>query len=180
MNEVGLLFQTDNDGIVACQRAFDKYGKNESMQVIVDCIPFDEDDPHPQLPILHHVAKHAPQLLNDFSIRYRSAMYMRDEVGRNFNQVMLASGKTLYENNGLYFLHMLTDDHVREIDPVTDLYPFMVAASDNTSDLSAVYVLLRRNPSLVRGGNPEDRRSRRRRRSTRNRTSNSTKRSKTK
>ena len=106
---------------------------------------------------------------------------MRDEVGRNFNQVMLASGKTLYENNGLYFLHMLTDDHVREIDPVTDLYPFMVAASGNTSDLSAVYVLLRRNPSLVRGGNPENwstnssnRRRRRRRSSTRS--SNSTKR----
>ena len=181
MNEVGLLFQTDNDGIVACQRAFDKYGKNESMQVIVDCIPFDEDDPHPQLPILHHVAKHAPQLLNDFSIRYRSAMYMRDKDGRNLNQAMLASGKTFYENNGLYFLSTLTDDHVREIDPVTDLYPFMVAASGNTSDLSAVYVLLRRNPSLVRGGNPENggtnssnRRRRRRRSSTRS--SNSTKR----
>ena len=182
-NEVGLLFQTDSNGIVACQRAFDRYGKKQTMQVIVDCIPFDDDNPHPQLPILHHVAKHAPQLLNDFSIRYRSAMYMRDEVGRNLNQVMLASGKTLYENNGLYFLHMLTDDHVREIDPVTDLYPFMVAASGNTSDLSAVYVLLRRNPSLVRGGNPENwssnssnRRRRRRRRSSTRTSNNNTKR----
>ena len=146
------------------------------MQIIGECIPFDT----PQLPILHHVAKHAPHLLNDFSIRYRSVIYMRDKDGRNFNQALLASGKTLYKSNALYFLSTLTDDHIKEIDPPTDLYPFMVAASDNTSDLSAVYVLLRRNPSLVRGGNPEDRRSRRRRRLTRNRISNSTKRSKTK
>ena len=49
-----------------------------------------------------------------------------------------------------------SDDQVREIDPANDLYPFMVAASGETSDLSAVYVLLRRNPSLVRGGNLEN------------------------
>ena len=175
--ESGLLFETNDRGITACERAFQKFGKKEVMQVIGDCIPFDD----PQLPILHHVAKHAPQLLNNFSIRYTSAIYVRDEDGRNLNQAMLASGKTLFKKNGLYFLHTLTDDHVREIDPVTDLYPFMVAASGNTSDLSAVYVLLRRNPSLVRGGNPENagtnssnRRRRRRRSSTRS--SNSTKR----
>ena len=148
------------------------------MQVIGDCIPFDD----PQLPILHHVAKHAPQLLKHFSIRYTSAIYVRYEDGRNLNQAMLASGKTLFKKNGLHFLHTLTDDNVREIDPATDLYPFMVAASVNTSDLSAVYVLLRRNPSLIRGGNlnPEDGGTnscnRLRRRSTRR--SNSTKRSK--
>ena len=61
-NEDGLLFQTDTDGITACQRAFDRYGKEETMQVIGNCIPFDD----PQIPILHHVAKHAIRLLNDF------------------------------------------------------------------------------------------------------------------
>ena len=60
--EAGLLFQTDTDGITACQRAFDRYGKEETMQVIGNCIPFDD----PQIPILHHVAKHAIRLLNDF------------------------------------------------------------------------------------------------------------------
>ena len=105
---------------------------------------------------------------------------MRDKDGRNFNQALLASGKTLFKTKALYFLSTLTDDHIKEIDPPTDLYPFMVAASDNTSDLSAVYVLLRRNPSLVSGGNPEDRRSRRRRRSTRSSNNDDTKRSKAK
>ena len=148
------------------------------MQVIGDSIPFD----NPQLPILHHVAKHAPHLMNIFVIRYMSAAYLRDENGRNLDQVILASGNTTLKNNGFYFVR-LSDDQVREIDPANDLYPFMVAASGNTSDLSAVFALLRRNPSLVRGGNSDDggrvsnrRRRRRRLRSTER--TDSTKRSK--
>ena len=168
--DAALLFQTDNDGITACQRAFTKFGIDSVMQVIGDCIPFD----NPQLPILHHVAKHAPQLMNDFSVKYLFAAYLRDANGRNLEQTLLSNRKTTFKNNSLFFIRTLTDDQVREIDPVTDLYPFMVAASGDTSDLSAVYVLLRRNPSLVRGGNPEgdggtNNSNRRRRRSTRRR-----------
>ena len=145
--EVGLLFQTDSDGITACERAFDEYGKKEIMQIIGNCISFDD----PRIPILHHVVKHSPKLLNDFSIRYTSAAYLKDSDGCNLDQAMLASGNKTFENDGIYFLRALSDDQVREIDPATDLYPCMVAASGETSDLSAVYVLLRRNPSLVRG-----------------------------
>ena len=167
--EASLLFHTDNnDDITACKRAFEKLGKDSTMQLIGNCIPFD----NPQLPILHHVAKHAPQLLNDFSTRYTSAIYERDEDGRNLIQALLESGKSLFKSNDLYFLSTLADDHIKEIDPPTDLYPFMVAAWGNTSDLSAVYVLLRRNPSLVRGGNTDDSRSHRRRRTTRSSNSN--------
>ena len=163
--EASLLFQTDNDGTTACERAFKMYGKNETMQVIGNCIPFDD----PQIPILHHVAKHAPQLMNDFIIRYVSAAYLRDSDGRNLDQAMLASGKMTFQNDGSYFVR-LSDDQVREIDPATDLYPCMVAASGETSDLSAVFVLLRRNPSLVRGGNIDDANTNKRR-STRTRSS---------
>ena len=152
----------------ACERAFKKFGEDEAMQVIGDCIPFN----NPQLPILHHIAKHAPHLMNIFVTRYMSAAYLRDENGRNLDQAMLASGNTTFKNNGFYFVR-LSDDQVREIDPANDLYPFMVAASRNTSDLAAVFTLLRRNPSLVRGGNSDDggrvsnrRRRRRRLRST--------------
>ena len=180
-DEAGLLFQTDSDGMTACQRAFDKYGKKETMQVIGNCFPFD----NPQLPILHYVAKHAPKLLNYFSVRYTSASYLRDSDGRNLNQAMLASGNYTFEDNAMHFNLYLSDDQVREIDPATDLYPFMVAASSETarSDLSAVYVLLKRNPSLVRGGNldNEDRHSNsRRKRKGMRRNSNCIKRNKRK
>jgi len=141
--DLGLLFQQDNDGQTACERAFDKYGKDETRE----CIPFDD----PKLPILHHVVKDAPQFVNDFAFRYPSAAYLRDEQGRTLLQASIASGTKTYKNNAMFFLRM-RDEEIREIDPGTDLYPFMVLASDQTSDLSAVNYLLRRNPSLAHGG----------------------------
>jgi hypothetical protein len=61
----------------------------------------------------------------------------------------------------MFFLEM-SDEQVREIDPGNDLYPFMVAASGETCDLSAVYSLLRRNPALAHRSKPQ-RRNRRKR-----------------
>jgi hypothetical protein len=42
------------------------------------------------------------------------------------------------------------------------LYPFMVAASGETCDLSAVYALLKRSPSLAHRSKPKRRRKRKR------------------
>ena len=56
-NDLGLLFQKDHEGKTACERAFKNYGKDNTMTAIGDLIPFDD----PKVPILHHVAKHAPQ-----------------------------------------------------------------------------------------------------------------------
>ena len=49
------------------------------------------------------------------------------------------------------FFANATDEQIEEKDPVTDLFPFMTAASDDVSDLSAVYWLLRKNPMLIYG-----------------------------
>ena len=143
--DLGLLFQKDNAGATACDRAFDKYGKDETMKAIGECIPFDD----PKLPILHHVVKDAPQFMNDFAFRYPSAAYLRDEQRRTLLQAYIASGTKTYKNNAMFFIRM-RDEEIREIDEATDLYPFMVLASDQTSDLSAVNYLLRRNPSLAK------------------------------
>ena len=86
--EACLLFQTANDrsAITACQRAFNEYGKEKTMEGISKYIPLD----NPQMkPILHHVAKHA---------------YMKDSDGRNLDQAMLASRKTAFESNAMYFM----------------------------------------------------------------------------
>jgi hypothetical protein len=66
------------------------FGKNETMSAIGDLIPFDD----PKVPILHHVAKHAPHMLKDFGSRYPSATYFRDRLLR---------GRTLHHP------HMLKD-----------------------------------------------------------------------
>jgi hypothetical protein len=149
--DLGLLFQQDNAGETACERAFDKYGKDETMRAIGECIPFDD----PKLPILHHVVKDAPQFVNDFAFRYPSAGNLRDEQGRTLLQAYIASGTKTYKNDIMFFICM-SDEQIREIDPGTDLYPFMVLASGQTSNLSAVNYLLRRNPSLAYGGEQSD------------------------
>jgi hypothetical protein len=142
-NDLGLLFLKDSKGQTACERAFKKYGNDKTMAAIGALITFDD----PKLPILHHVAKHVPQYMKDFGSRYPSATYFRDSQGRTLLQAKLASGNKTYIDDPMFFLEM-SDEQVREIDPGSDLYPFMVAASGETCDLSAVYSLLRRNPAL--------------------------------
>jgi hypothetical protein len=157
-NDLGLLFQMDDDeGQTACERAFEKYGKEKTMATIGELIPFDD----PNLPILHHVAKHAPQYMKDFGSRYPSATYFRDSQGRALHQAALASGNKTFIDDPMFFLQM-SDEQVREIDPGSDLYPFMVAASGETCDLSAVYSLLRRNPALAHRSKPKRKRKRKR------------------
>ena len=43
----------------------------------------------------------------------------------------------------------MTDDEISELDPVTHQYPFLTCASREESDVSTIYVLLSRNPSLL-------------------------------
>jgi hypothetical protein len=157
-NDLGLLFLKDDEGQTACERAFKKYGQNETMSAIGELIPFDD----PKVPILHHVAKHAPQCMKDFACRYLSASYFRDSQGRTLHQSMLASGNKTFIDDPMFFLAGMSDDQVREVDPGSDLYPFMAAASGETCDLSAVYVLLKRNPSLAHRNKPKRRRKRKR------------------
>ena len=48
-------------------------------------------------------------------------------------------------------LFTMNTKKIEEIDPVTDLYPFMMAASGEKSDLDTIYYLLKRKPSLACG-----------------------------
>jgi hypothetical protein len=146
--DIGLLFQTNNKGKNAFECALKKYGNEAAFGAIEQCIPLDGAQ---QLPILHRVVENAPQYLSEFAKRYPSSMFIRDKNGRKLHQSELASGNKTFDQDPMFFLRM-SDEQVREIDPGTDLYPFMVTASGETSDLSAVYYLLRRNPSLVNSG----------------------------
>jgi len=73
---------------------------------------------------------------------------VRDEHGRTIKQAALASGLKTLKNDG-HFFGTLTDDEISELDPVTKQYPFLTSASHESSDLSTIYVLLSRNPSLL-------------------------------
>jgi hypothetical protein len=147
-HDIGLLFQTNDEGETAFECALKKYGNAATFGAIEQCIPLDGAE---QLPILHRVVENAPQNLNEFAKRYPSSKFIRDNNGRVLHQTDLASGGRTFDQDPMFFLDM-SDEQVRELDPGTGLYPFMVTASGETSDLSAVYHLLKRNPSLVNSG----------------------------
>jgi hypothetical protein len=140
---LGFLFQKDNNGQTAYERAIEKHGIEETFVVIKQCIPTDTT-----LPILHNVVRDAPKFMNDFTIRYLSAWHLRDDDGRSFKQAAIASGSKTLKNDGLFFT-MMTDDDISELDPVTNQYPFLTCATHETSDLSTIFVLLSKNPSLL-------------------------------
>ena len=98
-----------------------KIGIEEVMTMIGNIIPFN----NPQLllvTILHHVASHAPVLMDEFSTRYQSAV-------RNVNQVTLASGNIPFKTFSTLYTDM-TEEQMKEIDPgvLIRLYPFLLAA----------------------------------------------------
>ena len=43
----------------------------------------------------------------------------------------------------------MTDDEIAEVDRVTKQYPFVTAANGERSDLSTIYFLSSKNPSLL-------------------------------
>jgi hypothetical protein len=141
--QIGCLFQKDNNGKSAIRIAIEKHGTDKTFKAIQDCIPTDT-----ALPILHHAAKDAPEYFNAFSVRFPSAIYLRDENGRSFKQAQLASGTKTIENDAFLFL-TLSDNEIAEVDPVTKQYPFLTAATVGRGNLLTVYHLLSKNPSLL-------------------------------
>lgn len=140
---LGGLFLQDQDGRTACEKAFQKYGVDGTMKMLGTLIPFED----PQFPIIHFVARYAPQFMNEFVSRYTSAIYLRDPMGNTVQQVIMASGSKTFRKHAMFFVGM-RDEQIREMDPVTHLYPFMVIASLG-QDLDAIYYILRRDPSLA-------------------------------
>mmetsp|Transcript_1857 Transcript_1857/g.2658 ORF Transcript_1857/g.2658 Transcript_1857/m.2658 type:complete len:410 (+) Transcript_1857:99-1328(+) len=150
---LGFLF-CKKDGISACKKAFDEIGVDKAMKIIRTCIPPSDDHP-----ILHHAIRHAPDLENDIAQYYPDAVFLRDTNNHTLSQVEfymnLRRGKRTFKNNSCFFIKA-TDAQVNTMHPETGLYPFMLAAVGNKSDLAAVYYLLSRNPKLVGHGENKD------------------------
>ena len=85
--------------------------------------------------------------MNDFVTVYPSAISLRDEKHRTLYHVALSSGTSLRSEPLL--LSTMSDEKLEDKDPVTDLYPFSIAASAESPDLWTVYYLLRRNPAVI-------------------------------
>lgn len=54
-----------------------------------------------------------------------------------------------FESDPIFFQKVVSLEELEERDPVTGLYPFMLAASEHRCDLTAIYTLLNRNSELI-------------------------------
>lgn len=131
-DQVGFLYQKFK-GKSALEASIEKIGEHETMSIIRRCIP------------------RAPKLMQSVATCSPDASYLRDANNRTLFQSELSSGFKTFASKSSFFLQA-SDKQVKEKDPLTGLFPFMLAASRNTSDLSGVYCLLKRNPGLTRSG----------------------------
>ncbi|GFH43956.1 hypothetical protein CTEN210_00430 [Chaetoceros tenuissimus] len=104
--------------------------------------------PTKDYPILHHIFTKAPQHKEVFANKFPWAGHLRDHNGRSLHQVLLAAGPEVMNENKILFA-MLTDNQIREKDPVTTLYPFAAMAVGEYADLEKCFYLLRRHPSVM-------------------------------
>ncbi len=140
-SKIGFLFMK-YQGKTACEAACEKYGIHETMATIKKCIP-----PSDNVPILHHVVRFAPKYLHEFKIRYPEAVHLRDSSGRLLFHTELYCRRRIFCDDPKFFTKV-SDYDLAEQDPVTGLYPFMIAASEERCDLTGVYILCRRRPDL--------------------------------
>jgi len=81
--------------------------------------------------------------MKDFALWYPLALFLRDEQQRSLHHVDLSSGVTI--RNDPFFILRMRDEEFEERDPVTGLYPFMIAASADECDLYTIHSLFRIN-----------------------------------
>ena len=150
-NELGLLFQEENHPCDAkggpkstFHRAVDILGEDRTLRLVYQSMPPSD---FCTIPILHHVARYAPEHLGGFTKRYPANAFLRDPQNRTFTNLIIASGRTFKEDPMFYT--RLTDEAISDKDMASGLYPFMLAASAKNPDLQTLNYLLTRSPSLL-------------------------------
>ncbi|GFH46504.1 hypothetical protein CTEN210_02978 [Chaetoceros tenuissimus] len=142
-NEAGHLFQKDNAGITAFEKAWKSYGEEKVMKAINSIF-----SPQTSFPILHHALIQAPKYKDAFMEWFPWAFHLRDHNDRTLIQTMLATGANCVKEYKTVFASM-SDDQIRTKDPVTTLYPFAAVARGEEGDLQKSFYLLRRQPDVL-------------------------------
>ncbi len=143
---LGFLFRKYK-GETICETYFEKFGEIKAMSIICRCIP-----PAVNHLLIHRAVEIVPHLEDKLIKYYPDEAFKKDATGRTLPQVkfhaQLRKGTQTFDNNASYFVNA-RDDEVEAKDHRSGLFPFMLAASDNRSDLDAVYYLLKRCPQVL-------------------------------
>mmetsp|Transcript_22478 Transcript_22478/g.33270 ORF Transcript_22478/g.33270 Transcript_22478/m.33270 type:complete len:365 (-) Transcript_22478:183-1277(-) len=143
---LGFLFRKYK-GETICETYIERFGEIKAMSIICRCIP-----PAENHLLIHRAVEIVPHLEDKLIKYYPDEAFKKDATGRTLPQVkfhaQLRNGTQTFDNNASYFVNA-RDDEVEAKDPRSGLFPFMLAASNNRSDLDAVYYLLKRCPQVL-------------------------------
>ena len=98
-------------------------------------------------PILFPTIKHSPQNCAEVITRFPNSVYERERNNRLPIHLALESG--MKWSLELLYLISASQEHLKDIDPVTKWPPFMLAGIGTSCDLRTIYSLLRKNPEHV-------------------------------
>lgn len=138
-----ILFEKNNKGQTAFERAVEKYGEQETMILLREVLTKEAG-----YAILHEVIVHQPGYYNLFLSWFPFLYHLRDDKGRTITQVMLSSKKSFLKANPTFWIN-LRADQLEEKDPITSLRPFAAVAVGNDNDFNLSYQILRQHPSVM-------------------------------
>ncbi len=119
-------------------------GEREAWDIIENAL-----SPYDGIRILHEIINHAPdQILNAFT-RFPNSVFLREKSGRLPIHLALAKG-IKWSNPGFVSIMYANIDHLKGRDPVTNQYPFLLAARKPSCDLKTIFHLAKLNPPHVR------------------------------
>lgn len=148
---IGGLFTTPNilniitDKTVLELLVKSKYGEEEVWETIRRAMNSYQDT----VPILHQVIKHTPKQYGNAFEKFPDAVFVRASNKRLPVHVALETGNMKWSQELLSLIQMSRSNLTDEVDPVTNLPAFGLAAMENSCDLSTIYYLLRKNPHHV-------------------------------
>ena len=102
-----------------------------------------------KLPILHQTIRHAPRYLAEVINRFPESVHVCDRNNKNRLPVHVALETGMKVSLELTCLVAVSQEHLRNVDPVTKWPPFVLAAVGTSCDLITIYRLLQKYPEQV-------------------------------
>ena len=148
-NTIGGLFTTlsHNDTLVV-NALVDKWGREEAWDLIERALSTNNN--LDELPILHQTIRHTPQYFSEVINRFPNSGSVRDANDNNRLPIHVALESGMKTSIELTHLMKISQDKLREVDPVTKFPPFALAGMGIKScDLRTIYRLRREYPEEV-------------------------------
>ncbi len=141
---IGGLFTTSSDGKrrTGLQKLIARFGQRRTWDMIAREVSLYKD-----LPILHRVIECVPDEINQVLSRFPHSLFVRDENNRLPIHVALENGLEWSAE----FVAIMNSNILclNEKDPLSECYPFVLAAKNLQCDLRTIHYLLRMHPKQI-------------------------------